>query len=115
MFPIGPFLCGSIIESPLFRAYELSHHRIHRVYLKIPLFPIKVFHPLFIFFSLVLHIFPLIHTIPYLLRSQVSSFQVIHALYALTREVVNLLLSTPHSTVIPGVSLLVALLLSLVP
>ena len=27
--PIGPLLCGSTIESPLFRASELSHHRIH--------------------------------------------------------------------------------------
>ena len=55
------------------------------------------------------------HIVPYPLRCQVSSCQVIHALYVLTMEVVSLLLSTPHSTIISGVILLVALLLSLVP
>ena len=30
--PIGPLLCGSTIESPLFREYKLSNHRIHGVY-----------------------------------------------------------------------------------
>ena len=39
--PIGPLLCGSTIASPLVRASELSHHRIHGIYpesLCIPLY-----------------------------------------------------------------------------
>ena len=115
MVPTGPILCGSIIAPPLFRASDLSHHHIHGVCPESLLSPAIVFHPSSLCTSLVSHILASIHIVPYPLRSQVSGCQVIHALHALTREVVNPLLSTPLSTIIPSVSLSVTLLLSLVP
>ena len=98
LFPFGnitPIICGSIIESPLFREFELSHHCIHGVCPTFLLSPITVFHPSSLCTSLVSHILASSHTVSYPLRSHISSFQVIHALYALKREVVSSLLSTP--------------------
>ena len=115
MVPTGPIMCGNIIESPLFRALELSHHCIHGVCPETILCPAIVFHPSSLFISLVSHILAFSHTVSYPLWSRVSSCQVIHALKAIIRKVFSLLLNAPHSTIIPGVSLSVALLLSLMP
>ena len=105
MVPTGPILCGSIIESPLFRASELSHHHIHGVCPEPLLSPATIFHPSFLCTSLVSHILAPSHTVLDPLRSRFSSYQVIHVVYALTREVIIPLLSTPHYTIIHRVSI----------
>ena len=113
-FPIGPLLCGSTIESPLFRASELSHHQLWSLS-RVPLYPTIVIHPSLLGPSLVLHIIAFSTILPYSSWYCVSRCQSIHALYALIREVVYPLLGIPHFIIIISVRLFVAPLFSLVP
>ena len=63
--PMGPLLCGSTIESPLFRESKWSHHHIHGVYPESLLYPAIVLHPSLLGLSLVSHIMAFSPIVPY--------------------------------------------------
>jgi len=113
MVPFRPLPCGSIIDSPLFAASEMSHPCIYGVYFAFPCVLLQYFihHRVtsLPFYSCLAYNC----TAPSLL---VSGYQVNHPYYyALSRKVIHMPPIFFHSIIIPSVSPSITLLWSLMP